>query len=87
MADFDASTPQLKVIKKLMDAYLSFDMKNVESLLSKNYQYQPAPTPEITDLPKEAEERRVGRFKAIFSALSTVEVRTQHRRIAFKLAD
>jgi len=38
MVDFDANTPQLRALEKLVDAYVSLDLNNLESILSKNYQ-------------------------------------------------
>ena len=62
MVDFGAS-PQLKAIKRLMNAYTSLDMNNVGPLLSKNYQQQSFPA--STDPPEEVRRRRFGRFKEI----------------------
>ena len=73
MVELDASTPQLKVVKKLMDAYLSLDMSNVAPLISKNYQYEALP--KCTDLPKQTTGNRVGRYREIFAVVSKLEVR------------
>ena len=72
MANFDASTPQLKLVKNLVDAYASFDMNNVEPLISKNYQYQPFP--EITGLSKDAKESHLQTWSGIFAAINKVKV-------------
>jgi len=85
MTDFDASTPQLKAVKNWLDAYCTLDMKNVEPLISKNFQYQAFP--ETPDIPKETGKIHIERYRDIFSAASKFEVCTQHRRTAFKLAD
>jgi hypothetical protein len=82
MTDFDAKTPQLKVMKKLMDAYVSLDMNTAGSLMSKNYQYEPLPG--VVDIPKEANASRKGRFKEILAVVNKLEVRVQHLRTAFK---
>jgi len=85
MADFDASTPQLKAVKNWLDAYCTLNMENVGSLISKNFQYQAFPeTPEI---PKETKKRHIERYKDMFSAANKFEVCAQRRRTAFKLAD
>ena len=76
MADFDASTPQLRAVKNWIDAYRTLDMKNVEPLISKDFQYQTLP--DAIDLPKEETERHLERYRELFSALTKVEVRIQH---------
>jgi hypothetical protein len=78
MVNFDASTPQLKVVKNWIDAYLTFDIKNVEPPISKNFQYQAFP--ETTDLPKETKENHIERYGEILAGTSKAEVRIQHRR-------
>ena len=35
MANFDASTPQLKVVKKWLDAYVTLDADKIGSAVSK----------------------------------------------------
>lgn len=75
MVNFDAS-PQLKAIKRLMDAYASLDMNKVEPLLSKNYQQQPFP-PSTFDLPEEVQKNRFGKFRKVSAALRKLEVRIQ----------
>ena len=75
MVNFDA-TPQLKAIKRLMDAYASLDMNKVEPLLSKNYQQQPFP-PSTFDLPEEVKKNRFGKFRKVSAALRKLEVRIQ----------
>ena len=55
MTDFDASTPQLNVVKKWLDSYISLDIKNAEPLLAKNFQLEWFPKPSnIPDEPKKA---------------------------------
>ena len=38
--NINATTPQLKLVKKWMEGYHSLNMDNVESHVSKNYKYQ-----------------------------------------------
>jgi hypothetical protein len=83
MADFDASSPQLKLTKRLSKAYLSLDLSDLEPILSKNYQYESFP--ECADLPKQTKESHLQVWRGILSSLNKLEVRIQHRRIAFKL--
>ena len=79
MSNFDAS-PQLTLVKNWVDAYISLDIKNVEPLLSKNFQYHTFP--ETTDLSKEAKERHIERYREMLSAVSKLEVRIQPWKIA-----
>ena len=78
MADFDASTPQLKAAKNLCDAYLSLDMNKAKLFLSKNYQGEMLP--ETDDFPKQTKESHSQTWGKIFSLVNKHEVRIQHRR-------
>jgi len=75
MVELDASTPQLKAVKDWIDAYCTLDMKNVEPLVSKNFQYQAFP--ETADLPKETKEKHIERFGGMLAAARKFEVRIQ----------
>ena len=81
MVNFD--TPQLKAMKKLADAYTSLDMKNIEPLLSENYQYEAFP--ESTDFPKQTKEGHLQMCGRMFPSVNKHEVRIRHRRIVIKL--
>ena len=76
MVDFDASTPQLKAVKNWLDAYCTLDMKNVEPLISKSFQYEAFP--ETPYIPKETGGRHIERYKDMLSAASKFEVCIQH---------
>ena len=80
MVDFNASTPQLKLVKKLADAYVSLETSNIEPLLSKNYQYEAPP-----DFPKMMKESHLQMLEGVFSSLNKYEVRIRYRRTVFKL--
>lgn len=84
MTGFDATTPQLKVIKKLHDAYCSLDIKNVEALISKNHTYQSFP--KTADLADETREGFVQKYGGILSLVTKVEVGIRHCGTAFKFA-
>ena len=83
MADFDASTPQLKAWKKLSDAYLSLDMDSVEPHLSKDFEYEPLP--ESTDVSKQTKESHLQMWRKVFSLVNKHEVCIRHQSTAFKL--
>jgi len=76
MSSFDANTPQLKVAKRLIEAYASLDTKNVAAITSRNYQYQALP--EVIGIPGEAKEEHIERFKKILGAITKAEVCIQH---------
>lgn len=72
MFDFDAS-PQLRAIKRLMDAYISLDINKVGPLISKDYQYQPLPG--VADPPEGAKRSRAGKYKELLAVVDKFEVR------------
>lgn len=84
MANLDASTPQLKVVKRWLDAYGSLDATNLDPLLSKDYKHQSFS--EATH-PEETKEEHVQKYKAMASTINKYEVRIQHRKTAFELGD
>ena len=78
----NATTPQLKVVKNLAEAYLTLDLKNVEPLLSKDFQFQTFPkTAEHPDQAKGAHSEVQGQLSSL---LTKIEVRLQRREIAFE---
>ena len=85
MVDFDANTPQLKALEKLTDAYVSLDLNNLESILSKDYRYEAIPT--LPDVPIQTKESHIRMWKEVYSLVSKQEVRIRHRRTASNLAD
>ena len=82
MVELDTSTPQLKAIKKLADAYVSRDVNNAEPLLSKDFQYEGFP--ESTDLPKQTKESHLQTWKEVLITVNKCDVRIRHHRTAFK---
>ena len=82
MVELDTSTPQLKVVKKVAEAYASLDTNKIEPFLSKNYQYEPLP--ESTDLPKQTKESHLQMWREIISTLKKLGVRVRYRRTAFR---
>jgi hypothetical protein len=74
MVNFDDSTPQLKLIKRMCEGYISLDLNNVEPTLSKNYHYEAFP--ESAELPKQTKESHLRVWGEVFSLLNKLEVRT-----------
>ena len=77
MSSFDASTPQLKVVKQWVDAHASLDTKKIAAVTSKNYHYEVLP--EVIGIPKEAKEKHIKRFRESLGAMAKAEVRIQCR--------
>ena len=85
MVNFDASTPQLRVVKNWVDAYLSLDAKNLEPLISKDFRYETFP--EADDVSREARERHLESFRGVLSGVNKFDVRIKRWRNTFGLAD
>ena len=77
MTDFGAS-PQLTLVKKWFDGFATLNPKNVEPLVSKDYQYQVLP--ESMGLPTEEREEHFQRVNEIFPMFRKYEVCTQLHR-------
>ena len=83
MVDFDANTPQLKALEKLVDAYVSLDLNNLESILSKDYRYEALP--EVPGVPIQTKEAHLEMWKEVYSVVSKLDVRIRQRGTAFTL--
>lgn len=73
MATFDATTPQLKVVKNFVDGFLSRDIKSVRSVIAKNYVFNTLP--KTAEAPNEMKETGAERHGMILAALTKIEVR------------
>lgn len=73
MVDLDSSTPQLKVVKNLLNALTTLDVNNAGPYLSKNYQYEPLP--ESAELGGQTKEKHLQSWGEIFSSVKKFEVR------------
>ena len=84
MVNINATTPQLKVLQKCIDAYATLDISKIEPVLSKNYIHETFP--KSIGLPGETKEeyikRYIKRYEEMLSSFTMIEVRIQHRRIA-----
>jgi len=85
MSNLDATTPQLKVVKNLLDAYCTLDISKIEPFISKNFKFQTFP--ETINLPNEGREVHIQRYKGLLAAMAKLEARTTRQRTSFKLAD
>ena len=85
MVDFDANTPQLKAVKKLIDTYLSLNIIDLESVLPKDYRYEAIPA--IPEIPIQTKESHIQMWKEVYSLVRKQDVRIRHWRTASNLAD
>lgn len=73
MLDVDATTPQLKALKGLVEALKSGDFKNAEPLLAKDFTFRTLPkSAKLTDLKKEDYLQKMG---ASFGVFAKIDVR------------
>jgi hypothetical protein len=82
MANLDANTPQMRVVKKWAETYTSLDARKLEPILSKHYKHQSFPK---SIYPDETKEEHIQRCKGYQVWLTKIEVRIQRRRTAFEL--
>lgn len=76
MANLDATTPQSKVIKGIVDAFATRDLNNLEPILSKDLVFKTFPkVAEHPDLTKAQYLRMYGAMDALFAR---AEVRTKY---------
>ena len=78
MSNFDASTPQLKIVKNLIDAITSLNLGKVATVLSKNFQYGAFYV--SPDLAKMDNERFAAMIQGFFGGLTKLDVSIQQRR-------
>jgi hypothetical protein len=84
MSNFESS-PQLKAVKSMFDTITSFNLDKVETLFSKNYQYEALHGP--TDLAKLDREKHAEVIRMLWSGTTKLDVSTQQWRIIFNPAD
>lgn len=77
MVNFDASTPQLNVVKQWLESYASLDTKNTNRLLSKNFQYESYPR--SSNNPDEPKEAHVKTWGTRLSSMNKLEVSGIHQ--------
>ena len=76
MVDINATTPQMKVVKVLVDCFHSRDLRDLEPLISEDFVFKTFPkAPELADLYREEYFLNYG---TLFSSFAKVEVCVQH---------
>ena len=73
MTNFDATTPQLKILKDVTEAYMARDLNRVAPYLSKDFTYQTFP--EIVDLPSLEKGEHIEKYGAVLGSFSKLDVR------------
>ena len=75
----NGSTPQLKLVDKLFEAYRTCDLKNTQPLLSNFFTFKTFP--KVSDLPDEAKEEHFENYTPRFEPLIKFEVRIRYQGI------
>ena len=73
MANIDASTPQLKAVKKWLDAHVSRNPNNIDSILSKNFKHRTLP--DSIGVLEETKEEHIRRYKGFLPTVTKYDVR------------
>ena len=84
MPSFDGTTPESKAVKNLIDAYLTFDLKNIVPLIAKDFKFLSFPA--IPEHPDEGKEAHLERYAPLFSMFTKLEVCAQRRGNVSELA-
>lgn len=82
--DIDATTPQLKLVKNLFEAYQTLDLNNVAKLLSKDYKFQTFP--KISEHPDETPDGHVEKYGRLLSMFTKIEAGARYQGTALNLA-
>ena len=83
MSDFDDSTPQLKAVKGLIDAFVFLDPSRLDTLFSKEYQYEaPYRAPALA---RPEGEKHSGKIQRLLAEVAKIDVGAsdQQRRTVF----
>ena len=86
MANIDASTPQMKAVKKWIDSMTSLDISKVVPLISRNFKYQSFP--ETIDLPEVHEQAKgayIQWFGGLMTCINKYEASLQRRSLENRL--
>ena len=85
MSTLDASTPQLKVVKNMLDAFASFNFGEFATLVSRNFQYEAFNG--VTDLVKLDKESYTEMIQGLSIGVTKMDVSIQQQRTVFKPTD
>lgn len=73
--NIDATTPQLKAAKAVVEAYSSRDLSNSESLFSKDFKFQSFP--KSTEHHEETKGQHFQNYEGVLSSYAKMEVSIQ----------
>ena len=74
MNNLDATTPQLKLVDQVFEAYRALDPKKCAHLLSKNFRHRSFP--KIAEMPDQTKEEHIALFGPMLAMLTKLSVRT-----------
>lgn len=78
MVTIDATTPQLKVVKSVVEAYASRDLNSSASIFSKDFKFQSFP--KTAAHIEETKGKHFNNYGGVLSSYDRVEVSIQRRR-------
>ena len=73
LTNFNATTPQSRVVENIFKALTTLDIKNAEPFLSKDHKFETFP--KIASLPDEPRAVSLERYGTLISLLTKMEVR------------
>ena len=76
MPSLDVSTPQLKAVQRWIDAYKILDIDSVKPFILADFHSRKFP--EIVNLPREAKEKHIERYRELLAAVENFEVGIQY---------
>lgn len=82
MVNIEATSPQLQLVKDLLEAYCDFDMEKVGELLSKDYKFKTLP--KHPDHPDQTKEEHLESYGRKLSLMVQLDVRPRRRKSGFK---
>ena len=72
MVNINATTPQLRVAKAVVEAYGTRNLKNLEPIFAKNFKFQSFP--QTTDHRQETKEQHFQNYGGVFSSYTKMDV-------------
>ena len=83
MANGDTTSPQMKLISKLLSDYGTRDLSDVGRFLSKDFKFQSFP--ETTNHPEETRGEHLENWGGTLASFAKMEVRTQRQGTLIEL--
>lgn len=83
ITNLDPTTPQLKLVRNLFEAYTTLDMYKAQPFLSKDFQFHTFP--KIASLHDDGKEVYLERYGILLALLAKIDVCIRHRLRARRL--